>query len=216
MIALIGLRSNSKRIENKNIKDFCGKPLCYWILNKANKCEKIEKIYVLVDCENYKGIVESFGFDKVEILFEKTIRENGNVNLPYQFIIDFPEIQFDSLCLLQAPCPFVNLDSAINNFLIEGKDSQLSVYRLKRFFWYDYGYPKNYKIYERPNTQDLEGELIEIGDCYITTKKNLIRNKNFLGGNIGLFEEPEYCMFEIDNEEDWAIMESINKRLNLL
>jgi N-acylneuraminate cytidylyltransferase len=216
MIALIGLRSGSKRIENKNIQDFCGKPLCYWVIKKANECKKIDKVYILTDSEDYKRIVESFKFKKVKVFIEKTIKEDGNVNLPYQFIIDFPEIQFDNLCLLQAPCPFVDIDGAVSNFFIEGKDSQLSVVRLKRFFWYDYGYPKNYKIYERPRTQEIEGELIEIGDCYITTKKNLIKNRNFLGGNIGLFEEPEYCMFEIDNEIEWAIMESINEKLGLL
>ena len=91
MIALIGLRKNSKRIENKNIQDFCGKPLCYWIIKKANECKKIDKVYVLTDSEDYKKIVESFKFKKVKVLLEETIKEDGNVNLPYQFIIDFPE-----------------------------------------------------------------------------------------------------------------------------
>lgn len=216
IIALIGLRSKSKRIENKNIQNFCGKPLCYWVIKKANECRKIDKVYVLTDSKDYKRIVKSFKFKKVKILIEKNIKEDGNVNLPFQFIIDYPEIKFDILCLLQAPCPFVDIDNALTNFLIENNDSQLSVVRQKRFFWHEYGYPKNYRIYERPKTQELEGELVEIGDCYITTRKNLLKSKNFLGGKIGLFELPEYCYFEIDNEIDWAIMESISEKLGLL
>ena len=37
MIALIPARSGSKRIKDKNIRDFCGKPLIAWTIQKAFK-----------------------------------------------------------------------------------------------------------------------------------------------------------------------------------
>ncbi len=216
-IALIGLRSGSLRIKHKNIRDFAGKPLCYWIIKHAVESKLIDKVYILVDCQEYADIVFGFGFDKVEVLFEKTIVDGGNTNLAYQFIIDFPEIKFDNLCLLQAPCPlFKNIDEALGVFLASKKDSQLCIVKLNRFFWYNYGYPKNYKIHKRPKVQDLPEELVEVGACYITTKDNLCKSKNFLGGNIGLFGVGEHLYYEIETELDWIIIETINKVMGIL
>jgi CMP-N-acetylneuraminic acid synthetase len=216
-IALIGLRSGSKRIPHKNMIDLAGKPLCYWTLKHASKSKMIDKIYVLVDCKEYYKIVKRFRLKKVEVLMEKTIKEDGNVNLPYRFILDFPEIKFDILCLMQAPCPlFTDIDGALVNFTLSKKNSQLCVVRQKRLSWFNYGYPKNYKIYDRPKTQEIEGELIEVGCFYVTTKQNLEKNKNFLGGCIGLYEVPEYNFFEIDNELDYIVVKAINEKLGIL
>lgn len=217
MIALVGLRSGSVRVPHKNLLAFAGKPLCYWVLKNASKSKLIKQIYVLVDCKEYKKIVNGFRLRKVKVLMEKTIKEGGNTNLPYQFMKDFPEIEFDSLCFLQAPCPFLTfLDEAINVFLKSKNDSQLCIVKMNRFFWHDYGYPKNYKVFNRPKTQEMQSELVEVGACYITTKASLKKQKNFLGGKIGLFEIPEYNYFELDNELDYTIMQAINEKLRIL
>jgi CMP-N-acetylneuraminic acid synthetase len=215
-IGLLGLRSNSKRIPDKNIIDFAGRPLCYWILKYANE-SKLDKVYVYIDCEKYKKIVEGFNFDKVVILDEKIMKDKGDVNLPYRFMIEYPEIKFKNLVLLQAPCPFFNLiGNALTLFENNNNDSQVCVTRLKRFLWHDYGYPKNYKVHERPRTQDFEGELVEVGCCYITTRNNLMTQKNFLGGKIGLYEVPDYMFFEMDEMIDYYIMTGINNGLRIL
>jgi N-acylneuraminate cytidylyltransferase len=126
---------------------------------------------------------------------------------------------FDTFLYLNPTTPFMTssyLDFALHNFEITKKDSQLCVIRQQRFQWFDYGYPKNYNIFQRPRTQDFEGELIEVGACYISTYNNLIKYNDILGGNIGLIELPEYFYFELDNILDWAIMTAINKKLRLL
>lgn len=215
-IGLVGLRSKSKRIPHKNIKKFAGKPLCYWILKHANE-SKLDKTYVLVDCIEYEEIVKSFNFKNIEILQEKTITPDGNVNLPMQFVLDYPEIKFKNLIMLQAPCPFFKeIDKALDYFLLSGKDSQLCIVEEKRFFWHDYGYPKNYNVFQRPKTQKIKSEYVEVGACYITSKKNLIKQRNFLGGNIGLLLLPSYHYYELENILDWVIMESINQELGIL
>ena len=40
MIAIIPARSGSKRIKNKNIKLFKGKPIIYWVINELKKIKK--------------------------------------------------------------------------------------------------------------------------------------------------------------------------------
>ena len=46
VVAVIPCRAGSKRLEGKNTKDFCGKPLICWTIEEALKCEFIDEILV--------------------------------------------------------------------------------------------------------------------------------------------------------------------------
>ena len=51
-LAIIPARSGSKRIKNKNIKDFCGKPMIYHIIDTAKGSNLFDDIHVSTNCEN--------------------------------------------------------------------------------------------------------------------------------------------------------------------
>ena len=63
-IAFIPIRKGSKSIINKNLKDFCGKPLVSWILNELNKSNLIDQIVIATD---YDEIIDAFKLNKVII-----------------------------------------------------------------------------------------------------------------------------------------------------
>ena len=44
------------------------------------------------------------------------------------------------------------------------------------------------------------------------TVKNILANGNRLGGKIGIYEMPEYTATEIDEPDDWTILESLMYR----
>jgi len=60
-ICLIPARKGSKRIKNKNIKIFFGKPLISYAINVAKKSNLFDKIIVSTDCIKIKKISEKFG-----------------------------------------------------------------------------------------------------------------------------------------------------------
>ena len=68
-IAFIPIRSGSKGIKNKNIKEFNGKPLCYWTIKSAVEAKLIDKVYVSTDSKKIIDIVESFELPKVKTFF---------------------------------------------------------------------------------------------------------------------------------------------------
>lgn len=220
-IGLIGIRSGSKTIKDKNIKSFCGKPLVYWIL-KAAQNSILDKIYVLTDSKKYMDIVKSFNFNKVYISKEKTIIKDGNVNLPCQFMNDFPEIEFDNIALMQACYPLLkskDIDNALIKF-IEGKyESLITVTTRKKFIWgktdTDYIYPKNYDPLKRPRKQEWDGEIFEIGACYICSKDTLKKYNNFIGTLNGYYELPFYMFNGTDEVFDWEILEVIAEKVGL-
>ena len=63
ILTLIPARSGSKRLKNKNIKDFSGKPLIYWSIEAAKNSAIIDRIIVSTDDEETRKISENFGIE---------------------------------------------------------------------------------------------------------------------------------------------------------
>ena len=60
-IAIIPARSGSKRIKNKNIKLFFGKPLIYYAITAAIKSDVFDKIIVSSDSKKILNIANKYG-----------------------------------------------------------------------------------------------------------------------------------------------------------
>jgi N-acylneuraminate cytidylyltransferase len=54
--------------------------------------------------------------------------------------------------------------------------------------------------------------FMENGAFYINTVKNILDSKNRLSGKIGIYEMPEYTATEIDEPDDWIILENLMYR----
>ena len=61
ILAVIPARSGSKGIKNKNIKILNGKPLIYYTIKYAIKCNFIDHIIVSTDSKKYATISKKFG-----------------------------------------------------------------------------------------------------------------------------------------------------------
>ena len=60
--AFIPLRGGSKSIPRKNIKNFCGRPLCFWTIEAALKSNVFDKVVVSTeDLEISNVVLEYFG-----------------------------------------------------------------------------------------------------------------------------------------------------------
>lgn len=61
ILGIIGIRSKSQGIKNKNIKLLLGKPLVSWIISEAKKSKYINRLLVSTDSKEYASIVNSYG-----------------------------------------------------------------------------------------------------------------------------------------------------------
>ena len=52
-IAIILIRKNSKGLTDKNIKSFCGKPLCFYTIDIAINSEVFDEIWISSDSQVY-------------------------------------------------------------------------------------------------------------------------------------------------------------------
>src|SRR5690554_4759584 len=71
--AFIPLRSGSKSIPRKNIKDFCGKPLVFWCLDALEKAVLVDRVIVAIDSNEFQDVINSFGFKKVSVYWREPV-----------------------------------------------------------------------------------------------------------------------------------------------
>lgn len=217
-IAFVPARCGSKSIKLKNVKLLCGKPLIYWSLKAIENAKTIDKAIVATDCSEIAEIVQSFGFSKVEIYFRdpanaKDTSSTESVMLEYLNQSDYPEEEF--IVLVQVTSPMTQSQDFDNAFEILNKnkaDSLLTCARMKRFFWNKNGISLNYDHNNRPRRQDFEGSLVENGAFYINTVKNIQIAKNRLYGQIVVYEMPEYTSMELDEPDDWFVVEMLMRK----
>ena len=60
-IAIIPARGGSKRIPHKNIRDFNGKPIIAYSIEKAIESKLFDKVVVSTDSEEIAKVAEDFG-----------------------------------------------------------------------------------------------------------------------------------------------------------
>lgn len=61
IMGIIGIRSGSKGLPNKNIKKLLDKPLIGWILECANQSKYINRVIVSTDSEDYAEVANKYG-----------------------------------------------------------------------------------------------------------------------------------------------------------
>jgi len=60
-VAIIPARGGSKRIEKKNIINFCGKPMIAWTIEAAKKSEMFERVVVSTDDQEIAEVARQCG-----------------------------------------------------------------------------------------------------------------------------------------------------------
>lgn len=211
MISIVPIRSGSKGIPHKNIKLLNGKPLVWWVLNSLEK-SVVDTIIVPTD-EDYVDIIKGFNFSKVKTFVRdpKNSRDTSPTEDVLIEVIKSLNIN-DDVLLSQSTSPltkYYDYNEAIKKY--ENYDSLLSVVKQYRFIWDKNGKPLNYDYTKRPRRQDFDGQYVENGAIYINHSNNILKYKNRLSGKIGLYEMSENTYYEIDEKDDWIIIENLMK-----
>ena len=63
-IAIITARKGSKRIKNKNLKNFFGKPIIYYSIKTLQKTKIFDKIYLSTNCEKTIEVAKKYGIKR--------------------------------------------------------------------------------------------------------------------------------------------------------
>ena len=107
-IAIIPARSGSKGIKDKNIRDFCGKPLLAYTIEAAIKSKEFDEIMVSTDSEKYAEIAKQYGANVPFLRSEKTSSDIASSwDMVSEVLAGYRDRgqEYDSFCLLQPTSP---------------------------------------------------------------------------------------------------------------
>lgn len=217
-IAFIPVRGGSKSIPLKNIKPFCGKPLVCWNIEALEQCPAVDEVIVATDSDKIEEVVVSQNYKKTKVY--RRSAENAcdtasteSVMLEYINYAKLPKE--DIFMLVQATSPLtesIHFTEALEMYGKGEYDSILTCVRNYRFFWNVDGTSMNYDYRNRPRRQSFDGMLMENGAFYINKVGNILESGNRLNGKIGIYEMPEYTATEIDEPDDWIVLENLMRK----
>lgn len=210
--ALVPMKGVSERVKNKNLRNFCGRPLMCIILNILSDIDFINKIVVNTDSEKIKNIALQY---KKVIIHDRLESICGN-HVPMNSIIEYDISKLNSEYFLQTHTtnPLLSKKSicaAFNRYFdnLDNFDSLLSVTECKQRY-YDVNYnPINHNPKVLLNTQDLIPIYEENSCFYFFSKKSFNINKNRIGLHPQFYILPQSESYDIDTEEDFLIAEKI-------
>lgn len=218
VIAFIPVRGGSKSIPLKNIKPFCGRPLVCWNIEALESCTLVDEVIVATDSDEIWNTVESRHYSKTTLYHRSA--ENAcdtasteSVMLEY---INYAKLSMDNIFMLvQATSPLtedIHFTEALQLYSKGEYDSILTCVRNYRFFWNENGTSMNYDYMNRPRRQNFSGMLMENGAFYINKVEKILESGNRLSGKIGIYEMPEYTASEIDEPDDWIVLENLMQK----
>lgn len=211
-VAIIPIKSNSKRVKGKNFRIINGKPLYRHLLDNLSKCN-FDNIYVDSDSRE----VEQYCLKK-KYLFIKRLpklakdNSNGNDLLNYHAKI----INADYYFQLFVTAPLLSVKS-INNciqILQNNKkiDSILTIKKIHSWFWFNKK-PINYNPKILPRSQDAQPVVQESTGLYGICKKTLKKEKCRIGKKPYFYEISPSESLDLDTEEDFNHLKFIlNKK----
>lgn len=224
-IAVIPVRGGSKSIPRKNIKLIAGRPLLHWTLEAAVQCPQISSVIVSSDSEEILATARELGSWKVCCVVRPPELATDTATTESALLHAVSEVDYDRVVLIQATSPLLTshvLSEALTLHEAKGLDSLLSVTHEHRFRWRATAngavLPENYDPLRRPRRQDWEGELLENGAFYITSRIALEASRCRISGRIGHYVMSGRTALELDAPEDWDVVESflVRKRVMLL
>jgi CMP-N-acetylneuraminic acid synthetase len=220
--ALVPMKGHSERIPNKNLRSFCGKPLCHWTILSLQKSHYVKNIVVNTDSpEIAENIRQSF--DSVKIIDRPDEIRGDFVSMNTIITYDLSHLPGEHFLQTHSTNPLIStetIDKAIGLYFrnLGMHDSLFTVTRHNaRFYWSD-GRPINHDPQELIRTQDLPPILEENSNLYIFSRESFNQSGNRrIGLRPYLFEIRKFEAIDIDEEEDFLLAELLcQAKLNKL
>lgn len=207
-VALVPIKLNSQRLQNKNIALFTdGEPLLTYVLNTLVKISSLDGVYVYCSQDR----IQEYLPDGVTFLKRPEKLDGAQVKMNEVIASFMQEIKADVYLQTHATSPFVTERTFRKGLeaVITGKyDSAFSAEIVQDFFWKD-GEPMNYSLSSIPRTQDLPILYRETSGMYVFKREIMQTYGRRIGTKPFLVEVPKIEAIDIDEMEDFIIADAV-------
>ncbi len=218
-ICIIPARGGSKRIPRKNIKDFCGKPIIAYSIEKALASNLFDEVMVSTDDDEIADIAQQYG---AKVPFVRSVKNSDDYATTYEVIKEVLNQyekrgqKFRTVCCIYATAPFISDKNLVDAYRLLQKKNTEAVYTVV-----PYSYPIQRSLYLdnsgslRMNfienlsarSQDLKTIYHDAGQFYIYNAQKYLEKRGVFNMSSKPIILNETEVQDIDNQSDWDIAE---------
>ena len=217
-IAIITARGGSKRIPNKNKKNFLGKPILCYSIEAALSSGLFEEVMVSTDDEEIAQIARNAGANVPFMRSPATSNDFASTDDVLMEVLSEYEKRgktFDYMACIYPTAPFVTAEKLQNAFRVLEERNASGVMPVVQFSFppqrgmavregrLAYCYPEN----AMKRSQDLEAVYHDCGQFYFYRTKEYRACRGDLEEGYVPIVMPETQVQDIDNPDDWEIAE---------
>ena len=217
-IDIITARGGSKRVKNKNILNFFGKPMIAYSIRAAQKTKLFNKIYVSTDSYKIKKIAEKYGAE-VPFLREKYLSDDytGTHDVIKKFILNVNCNEFNYVCCIYPAAPLIQSNDIIKGYkymVFSFFDYVIAVNKIEKFP-FKYFKVKNNSIVKTFNKEyfysgsnNIPEYFQDAGQFYWGPKKNFLNKKDFIEkkNKVGVVIIKSKFAQDLDNYNDLEML----------
>ncbi len=215
-LAIIPARSGSKRIKNKNIKFFFGKPIISYSIKASQESGLFDEIMVSTNCSNISSIALEHGAKVPFLRSEENSTDNAIlVDVLTEVLQTYEKsgLFFSHVCCIFATAPMITAKELIAGWQLLLKteaDSVIPVvpftHPIQRAFkiqdnnHLDWFFPE----FQLTKTQDLALSYHDAGLFYWVNSKTLLQKGQIYTNNTQALVFNQDAVEDIDTEQDWV------------
>ena len=212
VLVLIPARGESKRLPDKNIRSFLGRPLISWVIEAALDVASVDKVLVSTDSSEIREVALKAGanvpFLRPPDLAGDEVKSEEVVGHAIEFLERIGE-SYDTLVLLQATSPLTSdehIEAALKLFNTAGAQSVISVVRNAQPIQSTVGVKVEHGIIS--TVGEGEGVYSLNGSIFIVDVRHFKKYKTFYGERAYSYEMPPEFSADIDTLDDFVAAES--------
>lgn len=223
ILAIIPARGGSKRIPNKNIKIFNGKPLIYYAIEHAKQSGIFDKIVVDTDSPEIAKVAKKYGAEVPFLRPAHLATSEAKIGDVIEFLLKKLKVEHkykpDIITLLQTTSPLRDVEDIHACGQIMSNTSAKSVCTLCETSPWFYNLNSKNKLVlvnkgsdKSTNTQDVSRGYILNGCMVYMIKTNVfLKTKKFVDEHTVGVVTPKWRSVDLDNPEDWVLAEFLHK-----
>lgn len=215
-IAIIPARAGSKRIKNKNIKNFLGNPIISYVIKEAIKSKIFDDIIVSTNSNKIKKIAENSG---AKVYFKRPMNLSTDKVTTQKVIVHCLDwfkkknILINNVCCIYPTAIFTNANDLKNSFnLIKNKKWSFVIASKK----YSTQIERAFRIINNKlllvdkkkflmNSQNFKDFYYDAGQFYWGTAKSWYAKNTILNNNSTIYELKKYQSIDINTHDDWKL-----------
>jgi pseudaminic acid cytidylyltransferase len=219
VVAIIPARGGSKRIPNKNIKLFAGRPIISYSIRVAQETELFDRVIVSTDSSEIAAIAGEYGaeapFVRPARLANDFVGTSEVVCHAIEWLTE-ERMRPEVICCIYATAPLIQasyLKQGYEKLLFSGATSVFSVTTYPYPIYRSLRITKKGRIvmiwpeYANVRSQDLPETYHDAGQFYWANTDKLMMEKALFAKDSLPVILPRYLVQDIDTTEDWETAE---------